>query len=453
MSEYQEGLRGTSPATRSVVWLTTERAIQLLNALAIGVVIARSLGPTEFGVYVYAIAFVGLALPLVQVGQGVVVQELVFFPDKRRQILGTALAANALVAAVAGGVVVLAGAVMRLPSPRVPTLVAIGLTGIAIRPLLVLDYEFQARQWARPASMARTSAMAIAAIAKIAVVFEGGGLVALSVATAVEQPLAAVLLYRAYRKAGLRLSSWEFERKTMRRIFSRSWPLAVATFSISIYLRIDQVMLGSMSTLKEGGLYAAATRVSEAMYFIPVAVVAAVAPSVARAKLAGESGYNELLETLLAYLALTAMAYTVLVLAVAPVLVGMLFGSDYSGATSILRLHVLSAVFVFVGTGASVWTINEGKERLAMYRALSGAVVNIAINLLLIPRYGGMAAAFATLVSYALASMLFNALSSSTQPIFVLQLASFRIVRSARLVGADIRLRASRSRSLSGSPV
>jgi polysaccharide transporter, PST family len=63
--------------------------------------------------------------------------------------------------------------------------------------------------------------------------------------------------------------------------------------------------------------------------------------------------------------------------------------------------------------------------KLGFYRTLSGAIANVLINLVLIPRDGAMGAAVATVVSYAISSVFANAFSAKTRPIFLMQMRSF----------------------------
>ena len=106
-------------------------------------------------------------------------------------------------------------------------------------------------------------------------------------------------------------------------------------------------------------------------------------------------------------------------------LVHLLFGPSYAAAAPILAVHVWAAPFVFLGVAQNPWNINEGLAVLSFRRAAIGAASNVVLNLLLIPRFGGLGAAVATVVSYALASFFSNAIDRRTRRIFYLQLRAF----------------------------
>jgi len=98
--------------------------------------------------------------------------------------------------------------------------------------------------------------------------------------------------------------------------------------------------------------------------------------------------------------------------------IGILYGPSYFAAAPILAVHIWAAVFVFLGVGQNSWTINEGLTKLALWRTIVGAGMNILLNLILIPRYGGLGAAYATVVSYAAAAVFMNASDRRTRGIF-----------------------------------
>jgi PST family polysaccharide transporter len=89
------------------------------------------------------------------------------------------------------------------------------------------------------------------------------------------------------------------------------------------------------------------------------------------------------------------------------VIVPLLFGHSYAASAPILAVHVWAAPFIFTGTLLGRWLINESMLGRNALRHGAGATANIGLNLLLIPMWGGIGAAWATLASYAVANYLF----------------------------------------------
>ena len=101
-----------------------------------------------------------------------------------------------------------------------------------------------------------------------------------------------------------------------------------------------------------------------------------------------------------------------------------MFGHRYDAAAPVLAVHIWASLFVAWGVAQEPWNIAEGLLRLTLIRTVIGAAVNIGLNLALIPRYGSLGAAWATLIAYAFAAVLGNLLSPKTRRIFVLQVKS-----------------------------
>jgi PST family polysaccharide transporter len=190
-------------------------------------------------------------------------------------------------------------------------------------------------------------------------------------------------------------------------------------------MKIDQIMLGSMVGAKAVGLYSSATRISEVWYFIPTAIVSSVAPSIYKAKKEGnESVYYQRITQLLKILNVVAISIAIPMTFFSGTLITFLFGNDYVEAGSILAIHIWSALFIFMLVGTSVWFIGENLTHMALYRNLTGAVVNVGLNLILIPKYQGVGAAIATTISYAISGFLAHSIYHKTRKIFYVQVKS-----------------------------
>jgi len=98
----------------------------------------------------------------------------------------------------------------------------------------------------------------------------------------------------------------------------------------------------------------------------------------------------------------------VVVSALSTHIVGLLYGPAFSASAPMLALHVFSAVPVALGVAQSIWIVNEGRNLFSLYRTAIGAACNVVLNLLLIPRYGGMGAAAAAVAAQAAAAVLSN---------------------------------------------
>jgi O-antigen/teichoic acid export membrane protein len=183
-----------------------------------------------------------------------------------------------------------------------------------------------------------------------------------------------------------------------------SWPLILSGVMVTIYMKIDQIMLGNMTSNEEVGNYAAAVRFSEIWYFIPLAICSSVFPAIIRAKQRSEEEYYDKLQQLYDLMAWISLVIAIPMTFAAIPLMTTLLGEEYTKAGEILAWHIWGGPFVFLGVARSQWLMAENMTRFSFATSLLGAITNIVLNLSLIPIYKGVGAALATAISYALAA-------------------------------------------------
>jgi O-antigen/teichoic acid export membrane protein len=106
-------------------------------------------------------------------------------------------------------------------------------------------------------------------------------------------------------------------------------------------------------------------------------------------------------------------------------LVTVLYGDAYREAGQVLMIQVWAGMFVYLGMASGNWLIIENHQQLAFYRTFLGAIINIMLNLVLIPVYGLMGAAVATVISYMFAGFLFDFFNKSTRHTFFMKVDAF----------------------------
>lgn len=406
-------------------WLFVDKIVRMVAALLVNLLLARYVGPEKFGIYSYALAFAALFASVASMGMdNIVVRELVNSPPDRNQILGTALLLR-----LGGGVIALILALGAILSVRPHDSLTQWLVGIIAASTIfqafdIVDYWYQSRIQARSPVIARDAALLLFAMIKIALIVTGASLVALATASAAELALVAVALATVYRLSGERLRAWSASWAQAKRLLSQSWPLALSGIAIMIYLKIDLVMLGEMLGNDAVGQYSAATRLSEVWYVVPMVIVASVSPSIFEARKISKALYYDRLERLFRLMAALSLSLAIPMTFLADPLVLAIYGAEYKGAGTVLAIHIWAAIFVFLGVAQSPWTLAENLTKLSLIRTLVGAVSNVLLNLVLIPSYGPVGAAVATVISYALSSVMLNATSKATRGIFTMQLSA-----------------------------
>lgn len=439
----------------SIGILTAERVVSLLVGAVVSVFIARTLGPDTFGLYAFITSAVAMVVPLLDVGQTILVRDLVTNEHRRPQLLASAMRVAGVVAVALQGVAVLAALALpqHLESVRGPLLVA--AIGLLARPVMVLDYWFQYRLDARGAAVARLVGLLAGNAARIAIAVAGGPhvLPLLALSTVLESVIVAGLMLRGYHRGQHSPRQLFVGTGEAMAYFRRIFPLLVAGLSIALYMRMDQVLLGLLADADAVGQYAAAVRLSEFSYFLPVVVMTSLAPALAAMHARSPATFAQTYERVVAGFAAAAFVCLLGLVALSPWIVGIVYGPQFQQAGDVLRVHVLSLPFVFLGVAQTAWTAVHEQQKLAMWRTIWGAVLNGVLNVVLIPGFGALGAAYATIAAYAFSSVLANALSAKTRPFFWMQLrqlSPWHLVRNLRLLRADVQARLGR-RAVSAS--
>lgn len=391
-------------------WMMTEKIIRMTAIVFVGVYVARYLGPERFGLLNYAISFVALFSGIATLGlDGIVVRNLLQNSKDRARLLGTAFTLKVVGAIVLFGVV---SATLYLTShdTSTNTMVLIIAGGMLFKSFNVIEFYFQSKVQARFTTMSQFCALVVSSFVQIGLIFRHASLVWFAWALVLENLTMGASLVFMYLKQRSRISKWQFKWQLAVNLLCDSWPLALSGLMIVIYMRIDQIMIKEMLDAKALGYYAAAVRLSEAWYFIPMTITASIFPAIMNARKISDGLYYDRLQKLFGLLLWIAVAVAFPMTFLAEYVITLLYGESYILATGVLRIHIWAGIFVFLGVAVSKYLLAENLVMVSFGQTAAGCMANIILNVILIPSYGIKGAAWATLASYAIVifSLLLN---------------------------------------------
>jgi len=410
---------------RNAGWLLADRVSRVGVALITGLLVARYLGPQQFGIFSYVTAFAGLFGVLATLGlTDIVVRVLVEEPEATDETLGTVFTLRFLAATLAFSVATVAVFLLRPGDATAHYLVPVAAVGMLFQSSDIIDFWFQSKLQSKLTVYATLVPFFVVSAAKVGLVVVHAPLASFVWTTLAEQVMACLGMFVVYQRQGLSVSGWRFSLNRARRLLSQSWPLILAGVAITVYMRIDIIMIGQLSGERATGLYSAATRISEVWYFLPTVIVSSAFPVLVEVKKRSEAEYYQKLESIFHVLMALGLAIALPMTVLSGPLVGILYGPSYAEAGTILAIHIWAALFVFLGVGQGPWNILEGLTRLVLLRTFAGAAVNVALNFVLIPRFAGVGAAIATVIGYGTSAFLLNASDRRTRGVFRSQLRS-----------------------------
>jgi polysaccharide transporter, PST family len=392
----------------NIVWLSFDKLLRLGVGAIVGVWIARYLGPAQFGLLNYAMAFVALFSPLGSLGiDSILVRDLlVEDPSQRRVSLGTAFTMRCMGALLGAILACALIGVFRPGESLVFVLVVIAGAGLIVQSFDVIDLWFHSQVKAKFGVYAKNGAFLLLSIIRILLLLSRAPLIAFAWAALVEFAFGAIGLVVMYLRTGEHLSMWRVNISRAIMFLKDSWPLAFSSLAVIIYMRIGQVMLGNILHDRDVGIYSVGTRLAEMWYFIPMSIASSVFPSVIKAKREGLDLYTRRLEMFYRFMSIISICVALTTFLFAGTMIRVVFGSNFIEAGPVLAVYIWASIPVFLNIASFQYLVAENRTTIALYRTLLGAVTNVSLNFFLIPRYGTVGAAVASLVAYCV--MLFS---------------------------------------------
>lgn len=390
------------------LWMMADQVFRQSLGLLFSIWIARQYGPEGFGTLSFALSFCALFGIVGTLGLNrILVRELA---DPRsggqaESLIGVVITLRLL----AGGLVAVAAmATVLLVARDKALLVAILSIGFILTPFDSIDLGFQARLESVVVTRARMVALTLSSLLKAWLLLRHADLAVVAVAYVVDWAVAAAALWWILRRSGGGATFGLGDGRLWRGLLRESWPEIFAGFSALVFMRIDQVMLLAMRGAAEVGIMAVSSRLTEAWYFIPAALVSSTYPVIvalgSKDPVAAERRQIQLYRQLIALSVLAGCAATLL----GDWAISIVFGSAYAGAGPVLAIQTWCGLFMSLGIASGTWLMANRLVRFNLYRNACGALVNVALNFLLIPRYGALGAAWATLAAFCVAYFLFD---------------------------------------------
>jgi len=419
-----------SKILENIGWLFFDKILRMGLGLLIGVWIARYLGPEQFGLLSFAIAFTWLFSAVSTLGlPEIVVRDLVREPDTKLETLGTAAALLLL-----GGILtycLILTTIFWIRPEDILAKVVVAILGsvVLFKASEIAIYWFESQVTSKYTVWVQNGSFLICAGIKVLLILYGTPLIAFAWAMLAEALLVAIMLSIMLGLHGPRLQQLLVSLTRAQILLKDSWPLLLSSIAVVVYMKIDQIMLGQMVGDEAVGIYSAAVRVSEVWYFIPTTIVASVFPVILKARNSSEEQYYKKLQHLFDLMLWLSISIALPMTFLSETVVMVLFGEAYLAASSTLSIHIWASVFVFLGVANSKWFIAENRQVLSFYRTTAGAFTNVLLNFLFIPRFQEIGAATATIVSYATATIISDLFQKETRILFFMKIKSFNLLK------------------------
>jgi O-antigen/teichoic acid export membrane protein len=389
-------------------WGAGQQAVAVGLNSVIGVVLVVFVSVNDYGIYSYAVALASLGNTIMTAGlNSLAVKDLVNNREANASIVAGLMVVReffALLGFVAAGAIALTSADGAL---ILATLIS--SAALFTRAIDAPESWFLSHLRSSQTASARIVVAVVMFGVRLLLLFIWADVWMLLALAAVESLAASVWIIVRYLRAP---DSPGLTRPAIREVFGlarRSWPLLLSGVANQINLRGGLLVIQAVLGTPAVAVYAAASKLSEVTYLLPVVFMNSTLPvllEVRKAEGSESPRYERMLQRSYDQAFWLGVAVAVGIATVGVAIIHLLFGDAYNDAADVLLIQVISCPFVFMAAVYSKWIVAEGYLWSSLSRHVAGAVLNLGLTFLLIGPYGLAGAAVASVVSYIGASYL-----------------------------------------------
>ncbi|MBQ6203020.1 MAG: flippase [Prevotella sp.] len=403
---------------KNLFWSVLGKIVNLLSGLIVGIIIARYLGPEQYGLMNYVISYVFLFQTLAIFGlDAIEVREEARNQTPVHVIIGTAFSLKIIFGAIFMLLAILTSWIMDADG-YTTLLIAIYSFSIVLNSFSVIRNYFMAiveNELVVKAEIART--LISIAIKIILLIFQAS-LTIFIIAYLFDFSLLASGYVMAYHTKGKKMREWKFSLKSSKYLLKESFPLMLTSAAVIIYQRIDQVMIGQMIDKTAVGFFSVASRFVEVLIYIPMMLAQTITPILVSTRQKSEADYIRKGQQFMNFSLWCSLLAAILTSLCAYWIVRFTFGTAYIPAVTVLQILAFKAASVALSNTAGAMLVTEGIQRYAILRDGFGCIVCVVLNYILLPRYGIIAAAFVAIASNVAAGYLADALIPAYRHLF-----------------------------------
>lgn len=383
---------------KNAFWIIGCKIIKMILVLIVTMLTARYLGPSNYGVINYASGLVAFITPVMQLGiNSIMVHEFVQYPNEEGKIIGTSMVMNIFssILCIAG----IIGFVLIVNAGEIETILVCMIYSLilVVQAMEMIQYWFQSKLLSKYTAIAMVFSYFILTIIQIVLLIFKANIYYFTLSYSIEFLLIDIFLIIAYKIVGTQKISFSVD--VCKRLWSMGKYYIVSSMMITIFAQTDKIMLKLMVSNEAVGYYSAGVTCAGMISFIFAAIIDSARSTIFQSKKESQEKFDINLQRLYSVIIYFSFFVSIFICILAPVIVGILYGREYYPTINVLRIIVWYTTFSYLGTIRNIWILSEGKQKYLWIINMSGALLNIIINIMLIPQMGILGAAIASLLT------------------------------------------------------
>lgn len=407
--------------TKNIGWALLGKVATLLGSFIVGIFVARYLGPEQYGLMSYVIAYVSIFQTLALFGMdNIEIREEAKNKEERDAIIGTAFVLKLIFAIIT---ILLIYILLQFSDNDIFTQRMIMLYSISIicNCFFVARNYFTSIVWNEYVVKTEIARTVIGVIIKIFLLVIHANLSWFIAAMTFDFVLLASGYCFSYSRKIDKITLWCFDIKWAKYLIKQSFPLMLSLSAVVIMQRIDQLMISKMIGTENVGQYSVAFKFVEVMIFVPTIIAQTISPVLVKIRNENKDEYVGESQIFMDLTVWICVIMAIVVCIIAYPLVRFTFGEQYLHAVPVLQIMAFKVVGDALSQTSGQLMIIEGTQKYAVIRNIVGCICCIFLNLLLIPKNGIIGSSIVSVISLFVSGFLVNALIPKYKQIFLQQ--------------------------------
>lgn len=386
-------------------WLVGGKIIQMVINLIVGLMTARFLGPSNYGLINYAAAYIAFSTSVCTLGiNSVLVKEIIDHPLEEGLVLGTSFGLRFISSILSVVTIISVTLVLDAGEPTTQMIVILSSIGIIFHIVEVFNYWFQSKLQSKKTAIATLIAYLLTALYKIVLLINQKDVVYFALATTIDYIVLTVILIYFYKKSqGDKLSfSWTYGKS----LLARSHHFILPGLMVAIYGQTDKMMLKHMIGNAEIGFYSTAVSICSMWCFVLSAIIDSFYPTIMKSFRDKDGRFREKNIMLYRIIIYVSVIVSIFFTVFSELIILVLYGDAYMPTVAPLRIITWYTAFSYLGMARNAWVVCFEKQRYLKYIYFTSAIVNVFLNIIFIPHLGASGAAIASLLAQFVTTMI-----------------------------------------------
>ena len=409
------------------LWLLVGNMVRVFGGGIVGILVARYLGPSNFGVLNYVFVFFGFLLSLGGLGMDYILPRMIPSYDlKSVDILFSAIFLRLCVSVF---IFCIWSLIWNLFSFEL-SLWIFFLVGFSffVHSFSLIRYWYEAKIQSKIIVKIELFLFPFFVLSKFFLIYIKAS-VNWFVAIIFFEMLLVIFIYMYFfLKKEIRYIHFQKIFRRAKRLFFIGLPFSIPATVFVLHLKFDQIFLTHIMGFNNSGLYAAAVRIFEIVMIFPVVLLPSLTAILVRTRSSNSFLYHKRLELLFSFLFLASYVSILGVVFFSERLVLLLYGNAYFQSAYILSIYIFSTIGMFQHGAMNFVLSLEKSGRWLILKEVICLCINIVLNLILIPIFGFLGAAIATVVSYGFNGIFINFFNSKLRWLFFLHMRSLFLI-------------------------